>query len=125
MAPSRELRGRPAAPGLALGRLVRLTAVNGQRRPTGDAAGARVALGWAIDGAIADLAALQTAAGDAAGSEMLDFQIAMLEDEALRAPALEAIAKGTAADAAWSATLAAQIADYEVGSPGTELEFAL
>ena len=45
---------------------------------------------------------------------MLDFQIAMLEDETLSEPALAAIADGTAAGDAWADALDAEIAGYEV-----------
>jgi phosphoenolpyruvate-protein phosphotransferase (PTS system enzyme I) len=113
MAPSRELRGRPAAPGIAFGPLLRLRATVAARQTTGDAQGERHALEGAIAAAIAELEALQARAGDAEGSAMLDFQIAMLSDDSLRAPALDAIGAGIAAEAAWSAALAPQIADYE------------
>jgi phosphotransferase system enzyme I (PtsI) len=60
-------------------------------------------------------------AGDAAGAdaaEILEFQVAMLEDETLVAPVLEAIAAGSAAHDAWIAAMDAQIRDYEVaGDP--------
>ncbi|HEX3500889.1 MAG TPA: putative PEP-binding protein [Stellaceae bacterium] len=113
MAPSRELQGRPAAPGIALGPLVRLSASIRHRLPTGDVARERLALEQAIAGAIDDLERLQTRAADADGIAMLDFQIEMLKDETLRAPALSAIADGVPAEAAWAAVLLAQVADYE------------
>jgi phosphotransferase system enzyme I (PtsI) len=113
MAPSRELRGRPAAPGIILGPLIRLGATVEQRRSTGDAQEERRALTMAIAAAIDDLGDLRARAGDAESGAMLDFQIAMLEDDSLKAPALEAIDSGTAAGPAWSTALAAQIADYE------------
>ncbi len=112
MALSRELKGRPAAPGIIIGPLVRLSATVGGRRATSDAQGERDALELALSAAIADLETLQVQAGDAVGSAMLDFQIAMLGDDSLRAPALGAIAEGVAAEDAWSAALAAQISDY-------------
>ena len=43
---------------------------------------------------------------------MLEFQIAMLEDDALTVPALEAIASGADAASAWSEALDAEIAGY-------------
>lgn len=113
MAPSRELRGRPAARGIALGPLVRLNATLAKRRSAGDAHHEGSALEPAIAAAIGDLKALQRRTGDGEGSRMLDFQIAMLDDDSLQAPALDAIAKGVAVEAAWSAALADQIADYE------------
>ena len=48
--------------------------------------------------------------GDAA--DILDFQIAMLEDDALSEPAFAAISTGTPGDDAWCKALDAQISDY-------------
>ena len=110
--PRRELIGRPAAPGVALGPLVRLGGAFVPRRTAGSADQERAALTAAIEAAVADLAELaEQAGGDAA--EILEFQIAMLEDEALRDPALSAIAAGAAADAAWVESLGFQVAEYE------------
>ena len=44
--------------------------------------------------------------------EVLEFQFAMIEDEALTAPALLSIGEGVTADAAWRAALDAEIAGY-------------
>ena len=49
----------------------------------------------------------------ASGADILAFQIAMLEDDALSAPAFADIAKGAAADRAWRKALDAEIAGYE------------
>ncbi len=54
---------------------------------------------------------MEKTSGDAA--DILAFQLAMLEDDALRAPALEAIAGGTPAHEAWSAALGGEILGYE------------
>ncbi len=116
MAPSRELRGRPAAPGIVLGPLVRLSTSVGERQPTGNWESERRALEQAIAAAIADLNALQGRSEDAEGRAILDFQVAMLDDDSLRTPALAAISAGIAAGAAWSAALASQIADYEAAA---------
>jgi phosphotransferase system enzyme I (PtsI) len=108
----RELSGQPAAPGIAVGPLVRLGDGLRAGRIAGTPAQERAALTAAIEAAVTDLAALAAqAGGDAA--EILEFQVAMLEDEALRDPALPAIAAGTPADLAWAETLAVQVADYE------------
>ncbi len=57
------------------------------------------------------IAALASAmGGDAA--EILEFQLALLEDESLLEPGFDAIAGGASADRAWSQVLAEQIADY-------------
>ena len=107
-----ELTGRPAAPGVAVGPLVRLDPQNVAARAAGTPSEERVALAAAIAAAIAEIARLaEQAGGDAA--EILEFQIAMLEDPALCEPAQDAIALGTSADAAWGETLAGQVAEYE------------
>src|ERR1700719_2526413 len=103
MALSREVRGRPAAPGIVLGPLIRLDAAIGHRMPTGDAVRERQALEQAIAGAIGDLERVQAPAARSAGVAMLDFQSEMLGDEALREPALRSIADGVTAEAAWTA----------------------
>jgi phosphotransferase system enzyme I (PtsI) len=110
--PRAEFRGRPAAPGFAIGRLVRLApAATATARVPGTPAAEAAALEAAIDRAIAELASLAgTAGGDAA--EIVAFQIAVLEDAELRAPALTAIAAGAPAGQAWAAALDAQVADY-------------
>ena len=65
----------------------------------------------AIAAAIEDVSALIAAAsGDAA--DILEFQVAMLEDDALSEPAFASIAGGATADVAWLAALDTQIADY-------------
>jgi phosphotransferase system enzyme I (PtsI) len=110
--PQHELTGHAAAPGIAAGGLVELAESRAAARQAGSPAEERAALEAAIAAALADLAALAaTADGDGAG--MLEFQTAMLEDEALREPALEAIATGAPADIAWAESLAAQTAEYE------------
>lgn len=107
-----ERQGRPAAPGVAAGPIARIDRSAGRRRPTGDPARERADLDAAIAGAIAAIRALaETAGGDAA--DILEFQAAMLEDDALTAPAYERIAAGIDAAAAWSEIVAIQIADYE------------
>jgi phosphotransferase system enzyme I (PtsI) len=107
-----ELTGRPAAPGLAAGPLVRIDRVEAVRTPTGDAAAERRDLDAAIAAAIGELLAL-TKKVEAEGADILKFQIAMLEDGALSDTAGELIDEGADAIAAWSETIAAQIADYE------------
>jgi phosphotransferase system enzyme I (PtsI) len=107
-----EHRGRAASPGLAGGPLVLLDQPRRTRHATGDADRERADLEAAIAATIGAIRALgRSAGGDAA--DILEFQVAMLEDEALRAPALERIADGIDAVTAWLAALAAQIADYE------------
>src|SRR5207253_10311229 len=106
-----HLTGRAASPGLAIGPVTVLTAAIESRRVPGDPAQETAALKAAIEAATAELANLVEAAqGDAAG--ILQFQVAMLEDEALAEGAFDAIEAGTAADEAWRSVLDAEIAGY-------------
>jgi phosphotransferase system enzyme I (PtsI) len=108
----RRLRGRPASPGHAAGRIAVLSAPAAPRRaPGGDPAEEAAALRGAVAAALAQTQALQARAeGEAA--DMVAFQAAMLEDGALLEPALAAITDGAPADAAWEAAMAAEIAGY-------------
>src|SRR5205085_2159993 len=82
------------------------------RRPGGDPTAETAALQDAIASALRELARLAgRTEGD--GADMLAFQIAMLEDNALAAPALAAIADGVTADRAWCLALDAEIGGYE------------
>src|SRR4051812_42065658 len=93
-----ELHGRPAAPGLAQGPIVRLISTGRERRTAGAPPAERAALDLAIRAATQELAALAASVGEDA-ADILEFQIAMLEDEALSDPARVAIGAGIAADA--------------------------
>lgn len=107
-----EHHGRPASPGLAAGPLVFIDRPRETRRASGDPARERADLESAIAAAIEAIRGLaEQAGGDAA--DMLEFQVAMLEDEALTAPAIERVTAGIDALTAWVETIAAQIADYE------------
>ncbi|MEZ5930447.1 MAG: phosphoenolpyruvate--protein phosphotransferase [Alphaproteobacteria bacterium] len=109
----RRFAGKPAAPGVAIGPLVRLEdgkTSTGRRRDT--PAEERAALDAAIATAMADLEALAAvASGD--GADILAFQIEMLSDPALIEEVLPLIEGGEAAGAAWTSGLADQIATYE------------
>jgi phosphoenolpyruvate-protein phosphotransferase (PTS system enzyme I) len=106
-----QLTGRAASPGLAIGPVTVLTAAVASRRAAGDPAQETAALKAAIEAATADLAELVEAEqGEAA--DILQFQVAMLEDEALAEGAFDAIEAGTAADQAWCSVLDAEIAGY-------------
>lgn len=109
-----ELRGRAAAPGLARGPVHRIVDIGNLRREAGTPSDERTALEKAIEAATADLADM-IADAPSDGADILEFQVAMLEDEALREPALVTIASGTDAASAWSATVAEQIAIYRAG----------
>jgi phosphoenolpyruvate-protein phosphotransferase (PTS system enzyme I) len=109
---SSRIKGQCASPGFAAGVVATLDARRAVRRAAVDSAAEVAALRQAIAESIAEVAALsKKAEGDAA--DMLAFQVAMLEDEALAEDAFAAIAQGKAADAAWSAAMADEIAGYE------------
>nr|WP_298687898.1 phosphoenolpyruvate--protein phosphotransferase [uncultured Dongia sp.] len=103
--------GRAASPGLAAGPLfVSRPRASGRRR-AGSPAEEAAALRQAIASAIAEIEALQqTSSADAA--EILEFQIAMLGDDALAEAAFAEIEEGTPVDKAWVAALDGQVADY-------------
>jgi phosphotransferase system enzyme I (PtsI) len=110
---SQRIKGMSAAPGIALGPLVRLVPVKhdaGQRR---SAAEEHQALVDALAASQADLNALARDAGDAEAEAILSFQIALLEDDSLVAPALARIAGGEAANWAWSAAIGPEITSYD------------
>jgi phosphoenolpyruvate-protein phosphotransferase (PTS system enzyme I) len=105
------LKGKAASVGFAEGPLVRLDRPPARRRAPGGSAEEERAFRAALATANHQIAALAASvAGDAA--DILEFQLALLDDESFLKPAFAAIAAGTSADAAWSATLAQQIADY-------------
>ncbi|MCA3562138.1 MAG: phosphoenolpyruvate--protein phosphotransferase [Aestuariivirga sp.] len=105
-------QGIAASDGLFIGPVRRLGSAQQERQGTGDAASEREALELAIARAITSLAALmERVEGEA--QDILGFQVAMLEDDALAAPALSAIDQGTAAHVAWAAALDGEIAGYE------------
>jgi phosphotransferase system enzyme I (PtsI) len=96
---------------VAIGSLYVLQAPTGRHRVAGVPAEEATALTGAIETAKMELAALIADAADEAG-DILAFQVAMLEDEELAAPARAEIAAGFAADRSWRNALDAQIADY-------------
>jgi phosphotransferase system enzyme I (PtsI) len=108
-----RIAGVPAAPGLARGPVHRLSEQRRFERRAGTPAEERATLGRAMAAAGRELERLACARGEDEAAAILQFQIALLEDETLTAPALMAIDGGTAADAAWRAALDEQIADYE------------
>jgi phosphotransferase system enzyme I (PtsI) len=103
--------GRTASPGVAIGTLFVLQPVIHRVRGAGTASEEHKALDDAIEAAKTELTGLIGQAQGAA-AEILTFQVAMLEDEELVAPARVEIAEGIAADLAWREALDAQIAEY-------------
>jgi phosphotransferase system enzyme I (PtsI) len=110
---AQRIEGRSAAPGIALGPLVRLAPVKHDARQYRSAAEEHQALADALGSSQEDLNLLAREAGDAEAEAILAFQIALLEDDSLVAPAFARIADGEAAYRAWSATIDPEIASYE------------
>ena len=106
-----RLRGRPAAPGFARGPVVTLEARQHRREASRDPGEECSALRAAVAAAAAQLRGLRTRI-NGTGADLLDFQLALLEDDALREPVLARIATGAAADEAWGAVLDTEIAEY-------------
>ncbi|MEX2298891.1 MAG: phosphoenolpyruvate--protein phosphotransferase [Dongiaceae bacterium] len=115
--PMREmvLNGVAASEGLAIGRLTIDRNLAAGSRRAGTPADEAIALDAALVQARRQIAAL-IEAGDQVSADILEFQQALLEDDDLLAPVRAAIASGSAADAAWSAHLAGEIAAYRAGS---------
>jgi phosphotransferase system enzyme I (PtsI) len=111
-----RIQGRSAAPGIALGPLVRLAPAKHEARQYRSAAEEHQALVDALAGSHADLAALVREVGDDEAEAILSFQMALLEDDNLATPAFALIAGGEVANRAWSAALALQIASYDEAS---------
>ena len=104
-------RGRTASIGFAHGPLVRVDVGTNGARVAGNLAEEALALRAAIDrasGQIADLAGI--AGGEAA--QILEFQVALLEDEDFIEAIFASLGDGDPADVAWRSALDAQIADY-------------
>lgn len=103
--------GRAASPGLAAGPLFVLRPAAGRQRQAGSPHEEAASLRHAIIGAIGNIEALRNRAG-ADAAEILEFQVAMLGDEALAEAAFTDIDSGLAADVAWVKALDGQIAEY-------------
>lgn len=108
----RRIFGRGASDGLAIGPAAILHALEGASRSKGAIAEEHAALATAVAHAREAVAELiGRLEGDAA--ELIGFQLALLEDDALTEAAYVQIEGGVAADAAWRATMAEEIAGYE------------
>src|SRR3982075_1090204 len=111
-----RIEGRSAAPGIALGPLVRLAPVKHDARQRRSAAEEHQALVDALAASQVALGVLVREAGDTDAEAILSFQIALLEDDNLAAPAFARIAAGEAANRAWSAAIDPEIASYDGAS---------
>src|SRR5208282_2219327 len=109
-----ELRliGRVASAGFAAGPLAVLLSPNSGRRSGGNPVAEAQALRHAIAAALSELSDL-AADSEGDGAEILAFQIAMLEDNALAEPAFATIAAGASADQGWREALDEEIGGYE------------
>lgn len=104
-------RGRTASIGFAHGPFVLIDGVVRSVRTAGTPKDEAAALRGALRSTGSQIAALAAAAGGD-GAQILEFQVALLEDEDFLEPVFAEIGGGAPADAAWAATLDAQIADY-------------
>ena len=108
-----RIEGRFAAPGIALGRLVRLTPAKHDARQNRSRAEEHQALVDALAASMVDLTVLARGVEDVDAEAILSFQIALLEDDNLAAPAFALIAGGEVANRAWSAAIDPEIASYD------------
>ena len=108
-----RIEGRSAAPGIALGRLVRMVSTPSQASQARSAMAERQALSDALEASRLDLTALVARVQDQNAEAILSFQIALLEDQNLAAPAFALIAKGEIANRAWSAAIDPEIANFD------------
>jgi len=108
-----RIEGRSAAPGVALGPLLRLVSTTSQAPVSRSPAAERQAFADALEASRLDLVALAGEMKDENAEAILSFQIALLEDENLAAPAFALIADGEKADRAWVAAIDPEIATYD------------
>jgi len=111
MTNSLELQGRPAAAGIAAGPLVLLRDCTVKRVTSGRPEVEKRDLESALASAAMDLSRLIERV-DGAGRDILAFQHALLEDEALTTNVFKAIADNMPADAAWLMVLDKEIGGY-------------
>jgi phosphoenolpyruvate-protein phosphotransferase (PTS system enzyme I) len=111
-----RIQGRSAAPGIALGPLVLLRPAKHQARQDRSTKEEHQALVDALAASQQDLIVLAGEMADPDAEAILAFQIAMLEDENLAAPAFARIETGEVANRAWHAAIDPEIASYEEAS---------
>lgn len=104
-------RGRTASIGFAHGPFIRVDQGASTERVAGNLADEALALRDAIDTASRQIAELAAIAGGEA-AQILEFQVALLEDEDFIAAIFGSIGEGKSADAAWRSALDEQISDY-------------
>jgi phosphotransferase system enzyme I (PtsI) len=110
-----RLKGRSASPGFAAGPIAVLPSQKTARRTQGDPSAEAADLRAAMEAAAQELKDLMAKVAGEAG-QILGFQLALIEDEALSEAAFASIKAGTPADVAWSEALGSEIAHYEGAS---------
>jgi len=110
--PTTRARGTVASIGYASGPLFILDGGGGPYQPSGDSATEAERLRAALSRAAAELADLMARADDESAA-ILEFQVAMIEDDSLSESAIAAIDAGIDAATGWSQALDRQIAEYE------------
>lgn len=109
--PEIKLSAQCASAGLACGAVFEFIPRSTQRRSGGQPDEEAGALRAAMAVAAEQLEEIM-AQSDRASAEIIEFQLALVLDEELSAPAFAAIAEGSAAHDAWNSTLAAEISGY-------------
>jgi phosphotransferase system enzyme I (PtsI) len=104
-------RGRTASIGFAHGQFVRVNTGASGKRAAGSPAEESEAFRNAVHAASGQIAEVAAAAGGEA-AQILEFQVALLEDEEFLDPVFTLIDDSVAADAAFSRVVDEQIADY-------------
>ncbi len=110
-----RLKGIAASNGYAEGPLFALEQGHGDYLAHGDPAAEAEALRGAIERASTRVRNLAAVASDESAA-ILEFQLAMLEDDALTGPAFAGIEEGKAANDAWIDAIDAEIVGYEVAT---------
>ena len=110
MLPAVEIRGRPASEGIFSGPVVFLGITSPASRLARDAIFENTELNKAIAAAIVAISKLTE--NNSGAADILEFQIAMLDDPVLREPAAALIAQGASAADAWWTSMEAEIARY-------------
>ncbi len=110
--PELSIAGIPASDGVAMGTFYLREEFAPERdRMAGSAQEERELLDNALSLAVSSLAALMLRL-DSTAAEILEFQHELLNDDDFLAPVYASIDNGVSADAAWTALLDAEIADY-------------
>jgi phosphotransferase system enzyme I (PtsI) len=108
---SSAYRGRTASIGFAHGPFVRVVAVADGGREIGTPEEEKAALRAALDSAARQIAMLANDAGGEA-AQILEFQVALLEDEDFVDPIFATILSGVSAERAWSSAVDEQLRIY-------------